>query len=121
MELSREATWQNETAGGYHKGVPAWRDPETEQPLPAGSVPGEQLPMGELSQTTEMQASTGPGRVTIADLSDTLGNPLVKKTLNQLVEAALRLVANRSVPGSGVTALYETIGDTGRVSSPQKW
>ena len=32
-----------------------------------------------------------------------------------LVEAAGRLVANRNVPGSGVTARYGTIDNTGRV------
>ena len=81
---------------------------------PAGSVPCGQLPIelltpGELRYTMEKQVPTGSGRVT------TLGNPVVGKTLRQLVEAAGRLVANRNVPGSGVTATYGTIDDTGKV------
>ena len=34
--------------------------------------------------------------------------------MRQLVEAAGRLVANRSVPGSGVTAPFRTSDNTGR-------
>ena len=35
--------------------------------------------------------------------------------MRQPVEAAVRLVANRNAPGSGMTAPYGTIDDTGRV------
>ena len=74
----------------------------------------ELLTPRELSQTTEEQVPTGPGRVTITDPSDTLGDPVVKKTMKQLLEAACRVVGNRSVPNSEVTAPYGTIDDTGR-------
>ena len=47
--------------------------------------------------------------------SDTLGDPVMDETMQQLVEAAGRHVANRSVPVSGVTAPYGTIDDAGRV------
>ena len=51
----------------------------------------------------------------IPDPNDTLGDPVVERTMQQLVEAAGRLVANRSVPGSGAIGPYGTIDDTGRV------
>ena len=75
----------------------------------------ELLTPRELSQTTEVQTPTAAGNVTIPDPSDTLGNPVVKQTMRELVEAAGRLVAYRSVPGSGVTAPCGTIDNTGRV------
>ena len=40
--------------------------------------------------------------------------------MQQLVEAAGRLVANRSVLASGVTAPYGTIDETGRVKLMKK-
>ena len=91
---------------------------KTERPLPSGSVPRgkslmERLLPREQSQTTEVP--TGSSRVTIPDPCDTLGDPVVEKTMRQLVEAAGRLVANRSMPGSRVTAPCGTIDDTGRV------
>ena len=91
-----------------------------ERSLPAGSATRGQLPMElltprELSQTPEVKIPTGPGRVTTPDPSDTLGDPVVEKTMKQLVEAADRLVRNMSVSGSGVTAPYGTIDDNGRV------
>ena len=67
----------------------------------------------ELSQTPDVQ--TAPGRPTIPDPSDTLGDPVVEQTMQQLVETTGRLVANRSVPGSGVTAPYGKIDNTGSV------
>ena len=67
----------------------------------------------ELSQTTEVQVPTGPGRVTIPDSSDTPGDPFVEKTMRQLVENDGLLVANSSVPGSGVTEPYGTIYHAG--------
>ena len=90
-----------------------------ERPLPAGNFPCGRYPMElltpcELSQTTEKQVPTAPGRVTILDPSDTLCNPVVERTMQQLVEAACRLVAIRSVPFSGMTAPYGTIDDAGR-------
>ena len=51
----------------------------------------------------------------IPDPSDTLGDPVVERTIQQLVGTAGRFVAYRSVPGSGVTAPYGTIDDIGRV------
>ena len=69
----------------------------------------------ELSQTTEVQVPTGTGRVKIPDPSDTLGDPVVEITMQQLMEAAGRLVTNRSVPGSGLVSPYGKIDDTGRV------
>ena len=93
---------------------------KTERPLPAGSVPRgeslmENLTPCELSQIREVQVTTGLGRLTIPDSCDTLGNPVVEKMTRQLVEAAGRLVDNRNVTGSRVTAPYGTIDDTGRV------
>ena len=75
----------------------------------------ELLTPPELSQTTEVQVLTVPGRVTIPDPSDTLSDPVAERTMQQLMEAADRPVANRGVPGSGVTAPYGKIYDTGRV------
>ena len=40
--------------------------------------------------------------------------------MRKLIENAGRLVANRNAPGSGVTASYGTIDDTGRVQVSQK-
>ena len=88
-----------------------------EKVIPAGSVPRGQSPM-ELLTPREMSQTTLPattGRVTIPDPSDTLGDPVVEQTVRKLIETAGRLVANRNAPGSGVTAPYGTIDDTGRV------
>ena len=95
---------------------------KTKPRLPGQSVPRSQLPMElltprELSQTTEVQVSTGSIRETIPDPSDTLGDPVVEKTTKQLMEATGRIETNRSVPGSGVTAPYGTIDDTAEWSS----
>ena len=91
-----------------------------EEAIPATNVPREQSPMElltpcELSQTTEVRPPTTVGRVTIPDPSDTQGDPVVEKTVRKLIETAARLVANRNTPGSGVTAPYGRIDDTGRV------
>ena len=75
----------------------------------------ELLTPRELSQTTEVQIPAAPGSVTIPDASDTLGDTVMERTMHQLVEAAGLLMANSSVPCSGVTAPYGTIDDTGRV------
>ena len=53
--------------------------------------------------------------MTIPDPSDPLGDPVVEQTVRKLIETAGRFVANRKAPGSGVTAPYGTIDDTGRV------
>ena len=92
--------------------------------IPARSVPRGQSPMElltprEKSQTTETRLPTTTGRVTIPDPSDTFGDPVVEKTARKLIETARRLVANKNAPGSGVTALYGTIVDTGRVQLSQ--
>ena len=91
-----------------------------ERSLPAGSVPRGQSPMElltarELSLTTEVQIPAAPNSVTISDPSDTLGDPLVEGTLRQLVVTTGRLVADKSVPGSGVTAPYGKIDDSGKL------
>ena len=67
-----------------------------------------------MSQTTEMRLPATFGRVTIPDPNDTLGDPVVEQTVRKLIETAGRLVANRNAPGSGVTAPYGTIDDTGQ-------
>ena len=75
----------------------------------------ELLTPRELSQTTETRLPATTGRVTTPDPSDTLVDPVVEQTVRKLIETAGRLVANRNAPGSGVTAVYGTIDDTGRV------
>ena len=62
---------------------------------------------------------TTTGRVTIPDPIDTLGDPVVEQTVRKLIETAGRLVANKNAPGSGMTAPYGTIDDTGRVRLSQ--
>ena len=95
-----------------------------EKVIPARSIPRGQSPMElltprEMSQTTETRLPATTGRVTIPDPSDTLGDPVVEQTVRKLIETAGRLVANRNAPGSGVTAPYGTIDDTGRVRLSQ--
>ena len=72
-----------------------------------------------MSQTTETRLPAATGRVTIPDPSDTLVDPVVEQTMWNLIETAGRLVSNRNAPGSGVTAPYGTIDDTGRVQLSQ--
>ena len=69
----------------------------------------------ELSQTTEERTPTVVGRITIPDPSDTIDDPVIEQTVQKLIETAGRLVAKRNVTGSGVTAPYEKIDDTGTV------
>ena len=95
-----------------------------EKVIPARSIPRGQSSMElltprEMSQTTETRLPTATDRVTIPDPSDTLGDPVVEKTVRKLIETAGRLVANKNAPGSGVTAPYGTIDDTGRVRLSQ--
>ena len=95
-----------------------------EKVIPARSVPRGQSPMElltprEMSQTTETRLPTATDRVTIPDPSDTLGDPVVEQTVRKLIETAGRLVANKNAPGSGVTAPYGTVDDTGRVRLSQ--
>ena len=95
-----------------------------EKVIPARSIPRGQSPMElltprEMSQTTETRLPTATDRVTIPDPNDTLGGPLVEQTVRKLIETAGRLVANKNAPGSGVTAPYGTIDDTGRVRLSQ--
>ena len=95
-----------------------------EKVIPARSVPRGQSPMElltprEMSQTTETRLPTATDRVTIPDPIDTLGDPVVEQTVRKLIETAGRLVANKNAPGSGVTAPYGTIDDTGRVRLSQ--
>ena len=82
---------------------------------PRGQSPKEHLTPREMSQTTETRLPAATGRVTIPDPSDTLGGPVVEQTVKRLIETAGRLVANKNVQGSGVTAPYGTIDDAGRV------
>ena len=88
--------------------------------IPLGQSALELLTPRELSQTTETQLPATTGRVTIADPSDTLGDPVVEQTVRKLIETAGRLVANRNAPGSEMTAPYGTIDDTGRVQLSQQ-
>ena len=74
----------------------------------------ELLTPRELSQTTETRLPATTGRVKIPDTSDILGDPVMEQTVRKLIETAGRLVAHRNAPGSGVTAPYATIADTGR-------
>ena len=95
-----------------------------EKVIPARDIPRWQSPMElltprEMSQTTETQLPAETNRVTIPDPSDTLGDPVVEQTVRKLIETAGRLVANKNAPGSGVTAPYGTIDDTGRVRLSQ--
>ena len=84
-----------------------------------GQSPMELLTPREMSQTTETRLPATTGQVTIPDPSDTLGDPVVEQTMRKLIETAGRLVANRSAPGSGVTAPYGTVDDMGRVQLSQ--
>ena len=87
--------------------------------IPRGQSPMELLTPREMSQTTETRLPAETNRVTIPDPSDTLGDPVVEQTVRKLIETAERLVANKNAPGSGVTAPYGTIDDTGRVRLSQ--
>ena len=87
--------------------------------IPRGQSPMELLTPREMSQTTETRLPAETNRVTIPDPSDTLGDPVVEQTVRKLMETAGRLVANKNAPGSGVTAPYGTIDDTGRVRLSQ--
>ena len=88
--------------------------------VPRGKSPMELLTPRELSQRTDVRVPTAAGTVSIPDPSDTLGAPVVKETVQKLIETAGLLVANRSAPVSGVTAPYGTIDDTGRVELSQE-
>ena len=95
-----------------------------EKAIPTRNTPRGQSPIGlltprEMSQTTETRLPATTGRVTVPDPSDTLGDPVVEQAVRKLIETAGRLVANRNEPGSGVTAPYGTIDDTGRVQLSQ--
>ena len=68
-----------------------------------------------MSQKTETRLRAKTSRVTIPDPSDTLGDAVLEQTVRKLIETAGRLVANRNAPGSGVTAPYGKIDETGRV------
>ena len=94
------------------KAIPARKDPRGQSPM-------ELLTPREMSQTTETRLPLTTGRVTIPDPSDTLGDPVVEQTVQRLIETAGRLVANKNTRGSGVTATYGTIDDTGRVRLSQ--
>ena len=80
----------------------------------------ELLTPREFSQTTETRFPATTGRVIIPDPSDTLGDPVVEQTVRKVIETAARLVANSNAPGSGVTAPYGTIDETGRVQLSQE-
>ena len=95
-----------------------------EKVIPARSIPRGQSPMElltprEMSQTTETRLPTATDRVIIPDPSDTLVDPVVEQTVRKLIETAGRLVTNKNAPGSGVTAPYGTIDDSGRVRLSQ--
>ena len=94
------------------KAIPARSDPRGQSPM-------ELLTPREMSQTTETRFPVATGRVTIPDPTDTLDDPVVEQTVQRLIETAGRLVANKNTQGSGVTAPYGTIDDTGRVRLSQ--
>ena len=79
------------------------------------AVPKGASDASQTKPNNRRQIPTAFGRVTIPDPSDSLGDPVVERTIQQLVGTAGRLVAYRNVPGSGVTAPCGTIDDTGRV------
>ena len=87
--------------------------------IPRGQSPMELLTAREMSQTIEMRLPAATGRVIILEPSDTLGDPVVEQTMRKLIETAGRLVAHMNAPGSGVTAPYGIINDTGRVQLSQ--
>ena len=87
--------------------------------IPRGQSPMELLTPRQMSQAIETRLLAATGRVAIPDPSDTLGDPVVEQTMRKLIETAGRLLANRNAPGSGVTAPYGTIDDTGRVQLSQ--
>ena len=68
----------------------------------------ELLTPRDLSQTTETPLTATTSRVT-------LPNPVVDHTVRKMIETAGRLVANRNVPGSVVTAPYGAIDDAGKI------
>ena len=108
----KERSEQMALTTGVEKVIPA-------RSIPRGQSPMELLTPREMSQTTETRLPTATDRVTIPEPSDTLGDPVVKQTVRKLIETAGRLVANKNAPGSGVTAPYGTIDDTGRVRLSQ--
>ena len=80
-----------------------------ERAILAGNIPtGQSLmelsTLRELNKTTKTQLPDTTGRVTVPDPSDTLGDPVEEQTVRKLIETAGQLVANRSSPGSGLTA-----------------
>ena len=92
------------------------KQPDLEEPernAARRNQPVELLTLNELSHTTEMQKTSGSGRLTIQNPSDSLGDPVVERTMRELVETAGRIVANRQALGSWVTAPYGTIDDAG--------
>ena len=62
--------------------------------IPRGQSSMELLTPRELSQTTERRLPATTGRVTTANPSDTLGDPVVEQLEKILMETAGRLVAN---------------------------
>ena len=108
----KERSEQMEWTTAVEKVIPA-------RNIPRGQSPMELLTPREMSQATETRLPTETNRVTIPQPSDTLGDPVVEQTVRKLIETAGRLVANKNAPGSGVTAPYGTIDDTGRVRLSQ--
>ena len=106
--LRREYKERKALNTAVEKVIPARSDPRGQSPM-------ELLTPREMSQTTETRLPAAAGRVTIPDPSDTLGYPVVQQTVKRLIETAGRLVANKNVQGSGLTAPYGTIDDAGRV------
>ena len=80
----------------------------------------ELLTARELSQTTETRLPATSGRLKISNPSDILSDPVVEQTVQKLIETAGRIVTSRNAPGSGVTAPYRTIDDTGSVQLSQE-
>ena len=62
----------------------------------------------ELSQISEVKIPTAAARVTIPDLGEAVGDPVVEQTLQKLIETAGRLVANNPMERSTIQAEWSS-------------
>ena len=107
-----------------------------EMPMPSKPKPGltrmhREMNSEATSSGSPLRAAVPPKRAKVAqnvqtnqtmqdldEMNDELKSTK-KETVRKLIETAGRLVANKNAPGSGVTAPYGTIDDTGRVRLSQ--
>ena len=87
----------------------------TARDVPRAQSPMELLTPRELSQTTEERIPTAADRVTFPDPSDTLDDPVAEQAVQKLIKTSGRLFVKRNLTGSGVSAPYGKIDNTGRV------